>query len=104
MRKIGKVINDDHEYAKEQKRKRAPKFRPPTTMLNTACCGRCANWDEPLLGDDYGECKVAFVRSAKYAEDRIILSFRELEGRMELTGEMMRPTCAFLACSQYRRG
>ena len=104
MREIGKVVNDDHEYAKEQKQKHAPKFRPPTTMPDAPCCGRCANWSEPLPGDDYGECRVAFVRSAKYAEDRIILSFRELEDRREPTGEMMRTTCAFLACSQYRRG
>ena len=103
MRKIGKVVNDDDEYAKEQKRKRTPKFRPPTTMPDAPCCGRCRYWIELSLGDDYGECRMAFVKIAKYVENRIILSFRELEESRELAGESLRTSCAFLACPQYRR-
>ena len=96
-------INDDAKHAEEVKRKRSPKVAPATAMLDGPCCGRCNHWMPPRDGDDYGTCRIGFIKQATYPESRVFLSYDEVRSRYITGVDSMRTTAAFAGCSQYNK-
>lgn len=95
-----KGINDDLLFQDQQKRKRAPKARPPVAY-RSACCGTCKRWIQPEMlasgkPEQYGTCQAIMVTNkGRFLTEKESVDLFE-------SGDALRTSGGYRACSQYR--
>lgn len=91
---------DDHEFRRQQKRKRAPKDALPT-IPDGPCCARCSNWQRPGKDDDFGLCREVVVDMAIGTSVRRFMTQREAREQFAVGADPIATRGYFVGCSLF---
>jgi len=91
---------DDIRFAKERKRKRAPKPELPS-MPDGPCCGRCAHWERPTDDDGFGQCRAIVVQIDGPSDKRLVMTREEAAAQFMLGVDPLRTRDFAPPCSRY---
>lgn len=93
---------DDIAFRNHQKRKRAPKDALPS-IPDGPCCARCANWQRPDNGDEFGMCREVVVDMSVGTDVRRFVTRKEAREQFVIWTDPMATRGFFAACSLFRR-